>query len=204
MQASEITFEKLAEREAVLKEVERQKRHAKTPPKFVHPKLRRIRTQQECLEGLLKDTNRNERGCILIHTCINPKGYSQRRFGGEHGAHRISWIFHGNSIPEGMNVCHKCDVPNCINPEHLFLGTQKDNLRDMISKNRGWQPHGESHPKAKLTEEQVRHIKKTTSVRDSRGRIPRGMLVDLAELYGVRKENIGKIAHGTYWKKIIA
>lgn len=52
-------------------------------------------------------------------------------------AHRLSWIFAGNEIPEGLCVLHRCDIPACVNPDHLFLGTQGANGRDMAKKNRG-------------------------------------------------------------------
>ena len=54
-----------------------------------------------------------------------------------HGyAHRQAWVQNFGPIPKGMYVCHTCDVRNCINPEHLFLGTQSDNIRDMATKGR--------------------------------------------------------------------
>ena len=76
-------------------------------------------------------------------------------------AHRASWIETNGQIPDGLNVCHKCDVPQCINPEHLFLGTQKENVLDMWNKGRHPRINlgGEKNRASKITLEQVREIR---------------------------------------------
>ena len=89
-------------------------------------------------------------------------------------AHRVVWELVYGAIPEGAEVLHRCDNPLCVNPRHLFLGTQKDNVRDMIEKGREnfgpgrmeierhpeYRARGEHHPRAKLTEDAVREIRR--------------------------------------------
>lgn len=93
-------------------------------------------------------------GCWLWDGCITSAGYGRMRVGGRPSlAHRASYEMHVGPIPPGMLVCHKCDVPGCVNPQHLFLGTQRDNMADMKSKGRA--STGERHPRAKLTDFEV-------------------------------------------------
>lgn len=78
-------------------------------------------------------------------------------------AHRLSWILTFGEIPEGMLVCHRCDNPSCVNPNHLFLGTQSDNINDMYKKGRGIFHKGEHCCRAKLTNAQANKIRELYS-----------------------------------------
>ena len=74
-------------------------------------------------------------------------------------AHRVAWVMHNGPIPEGMLVLHKCDNSTCVNPEHLFIGTQRDNVLDMIKKKRHKVLKGSSNPNSKLNEFKVVQIR---------------------------------------------
>lgn len=76
-------------------------------------------------------------GCLLWTARVSGQGYGRLGFGGKNWrAHRLSWTITKGPIPKGLVVCHKCDVPACINPDHLFLGTHLDNMADMSAKHR--------------------------------------------------------------------
>lgn len=110
-------------------------------------------------------------------------------------AHRFSWQIHFGDIPPGMEVCHSCDNPPCVNPNHLFLGTQTDNVYDMQRKgrHRGGSMPGESHPQSKLTKKQVRAIREQYA----QGEISQRAL---AEQYGMCQSAIGNIIRRKSWK----
>jgi hypothetical protein len=98
-------------------------------------------------------------------------------------------------IPTGLHVLHHCDNPPCCNPKHLFVGTDKDNIEDMIRKGRNNTPKGESHRDAKLTEKQVLEIRKR--------HVPFVLTYSmLAREYGVSKSTIQHAVNGSHWKHI--
>ncbi len=101
-------------------------------------------------------------------------------------AHRLSWELHFGEIPPGMEVCHRCDNPLCIRPDHLFLGTHTDNMRDMARKGRGNQ--GERHSAAKLSDAQVADIRRRRANGERQ--------CDLAKEYRVADSHISHIIKG--------
>ena len=107
-------------------------------------------------------------------------------------AHRVSWMFTYGDIPEGMCVCHKCDNVFCVNPNHLFLGTQTDNMRDMKSKGRERKARGEKAGSSKLTEDQVRLIKEMKFVERRKNR-------EIAQAFGVHQSTVERIVYGRTW-----
>lgn len=108
-------------------------------------------------------------GCRIWKFGRMTRGYGTLRWEGRwQGAHRVSHKLFVGPIPKGANVLHRCDNPPCIEPSHLFLGTQKDNVRDMIAKQRHQfgdrhfarrhrerMPRGNDHPNAKLTRNRI-------------------------------------------------
>lgn len=109
-------------------------------------------------------------------------------------AHRIAWELINGPIPDGLFVLHSCDNPPCVNPKHLFLGTQMDNMQDMIQKGRAKKRHGRLHPCTKLTEHD---IPKIFSLRR------KGFFyADIADIYDMSVYAISAILHRRTWKHV--
>lgn len=86
-----------------------------------------------------KYTPVTESGCWLWIGSVSSSGYGGFRYNKKMvSAHRASWMLHNGEISADMLVCHKCDTPLCVNPDHLFLGTQKDNMQDKLEKSRDY------------------------------------------------------------------
>lgn len=104
------------------------------------------------------------------------------------GAHTYAYSRIHGEIPKGIFVCHRCDNPLCVNPDHLFLGTPKDNTKDMMSKGRGKWPRGDRHHLAKLSEKDI------SEIRDLQRAMSQSQI---ARHYGVSQSQISNICTGS-------
>jgi len=110
-------------------------------------------------------------------------------------AHRIGYILLVGPIPEGMQANHKCDNRRCVNPAHIYIGTQKQNVRDCILRNRN--SKGEKHPISLLSEDSVRFIRSNYIPRH-----PTFGFSALARKFGVNDETVRDAYIGKTWKHI--
>jgi hypothetical protein len=109
-------------------------------------------------------------------------------------AHRIAWTIANGEIPDGLQVLHHCDNRRCVNPAHLFLGNNDDNIRDRMSKGRLSGAKGERNGRAKLTEADVATIRLWLAMGHSQTAI--------ASAYGVRQQTISWLASGKHWNAV--
>jgi hypothetical protein len=99
--------------------------------------------------------------CWLWVAGKNGDGYGNWSLDGQSiNAHRASYVLFVGEILDGLSVLHTCDNPSCVNPDHLWLGTYKDNAQDRAKKGRNNSRRGENHGRSKLTDNQVREIKR--------------------------------------------
>lgn len=116
------------------------------------------------------------------------------------GAHRVSYMLNIGEIPKNYCVCHSCDVPNCVNPKHLFLGTVKDNMDDMNSKGHNFfQPGhelniGENNARSILTEEDVNYIRSNSD---------RYTAKELSKKFNVSESSIHRAVRGETWNNVL-
>lgn len=128
--------------------------------------------------------------CWIWQRATDRDGYGQlRREGSLIAAHRFLYEVFNGPIPEGKNVLHHCDTPPCVNPDHLFLGTQQDNLADMCAKGR--QAKGATHGSAQLTENDVLAIR-------ADDRLQKEIAVD----YGISQSHVSNICSGRFWPHV--
>jgi hypothetical protein len=107
-------------------------------------------------------------------------------------AHRVAWEMTNGPISDGLSVLHKCDNRPCVNPDHLFLGTQADNMADMVSKLRN--RRGEAAPHAKLTDEDVRRI------RNHLVEFPGLSQEQIGQMFGMAQSSIGRVIRREAWE----
>jgi hypothetical protein len=149
----------------------------------------KILTENNIKNSFDKKYKKDKNGCWIWQASLNFGGYGKF---GNNTAHRYSWERFKGKIPEEMCVLHKCDVRNCVNPDHLWLGTNQDNTADKIAKGR--QIFGEKSGTSKLTEKDVLKIRKM--------RISGKTIKEISEYFCMTSNNISQICLNKRWKHV--
>jgi len=144
----------------------------------------------------MKNYQIDSKGCWIFGGNHDKNGYGifMHGRGKQLRAHRVSFEFHHGGLNAEMLVCHSCDNPSCINPNHLFMGTPKDNTQDMIKKGRKANCEGSNHPLSKLDEIDVLFIRQERSFGKK--------LKDIANDYGITFQTVSDICRGKTWKHL--
>jgi len=140
----------------------------------------------EQIEKFFEKVNKTD-GCWLWTGGKTKAGYGMTHINGkQYISSRASYIIHKGEIPEGLWICHHCDNPSCVNPDHIYAGSPKQNFTDMSIRERSW--------KTKLTVEQVKEI---YSNREN------GVMHKvIAKVYGVSRNTISGILNGWTWTSV--
>lgn len=133
-------------------------------------------------------------GCWEWNSTRIPRGYGYFHWGSKaRYAHRTAWELTYGKIPNGMFVCHHCDNPPCVRPDHLFLGTQSDNMRDCKEKGRGKYPRAEQNGLARLTFAEAEEVR-----REVHEGIPQAQI---ARRLQVHPSCVWNIVHGRTYRR---
>ncbi len=144
-----------------------------------------------------KVDNREKEECWNWQGAIQSKGYGSVGISKKKSAlaHRIAYEITNGEIPNGLMVLHKCDNRRCINPNHLYLGTHQDNMKDMVERDR--QARGERNARSRLTNEDVENIRRIYGMGNHTQQ-------QVADQFGVSISSIRKILSEEYWKLPLA
>jgi len=150
------------------------------------------------LKARINADTRRTRGCWLWTGYINAGGYPEVSFKGQkHLVHRAAYELKYGPIPDGLLACHTCDVRACVRPDHIFLGTHADNMRDKVAKGRSAGPSliGEANARSKLTTPLVRSLR----AEYSQGGVT---IADLAARHDITEHNMRCAIRGLTWKHV--
>jgi len=145
-------------------------------------------------ERFMNSVNKTD-SCWLWKGKIPAHGYGYIQINKKcYRAHRVSWEIYFGEIPKGMLVCHKCDVPSCVNPDHLFLGSDADNMRDRDEKCRVAHNKGEKCGKSKIKESDVIAIKTLFKSGATQ--------TEIGNKLGINRKNVFNIVRGVSWRHV--
>lgn len=158
--------------------------------------------KQNILKKIFNNITKDKNNCWIYNGYTGTKGYARIHYKGrEINGHRIVLIETTGRNPK-LDACHSCDNRKCVNPEHLFWGTRKENMRDMVNKGRHWMKQkpdhilkGETHPSTKLTKSQVLKIYEMAHGFQLSQR-------QIANIFGISQATVAAIKFRRIWKHL--